>query len=102
VPGRCSCSGSTMRMGRSCAARDAFPRGDGAFGSEDKVLDAAELAAARASDYLLRFFIHPVSRRGGTGKAGGDPPVSWRRAASAHWCITGTRGGAALRPASIR
>ena len=36
----------------------------GPFGSEDKVLDAAELAANGASNYLLRFFTDSASSRG--------------------------------------
>ena len=36
----------------------------GAFGSEDKLLDAEELAANGASNYLLRYFTDPESSKG--------------------------------------
>ena len=41
-----------------------LPATIGAFGSEDKLLDAEELAANGASNYLLRYFTDPESSKG--------------------------------------
>ena len=41
-----------------------LPASMGPFGSEDRVLDAAELAANGASNYLLRFFTDSAGSRG--------------------------------------
>ena len=56
-----------------------LPTSLGAFGSEDKVLDAAELAANGASSYLFRFFSDSASRQGVFGLRGLLRPPAQRK-----------------------